>query len=174
MSLSRLVARPLLSSAFVLGAVNALRNSDAVAAKAEWFTGPVTRAAQRAGVPAPSNPKLFVQVNAGLQLLGSAGLITGRRPRLSAALLAVTLVPTTLAGHRFWDEETPAGRDQQRLQFAKNASLLGGLIIAAGDTDGKPGLAWRAGHAAKDARRQARALAKDARREAKLARAKLG
>ena len=39
--------------------------------------------------------------------------------------------------------EDPAQRTQQRLHFFKNVSMLGGLIIAAGDTEGKPGVAWR-------------------------------
>ena len=46
-------------------------------------------------------------------------------------------------------------------------------MIAAGDTDGKPGVAWRARRAAKDARRETRHLAATARREAKLAKAQL-
>ena len=51
--------------------------------------------------------------------------------------------------------------------------MLGGLIIAAGDTDGKPGVAWRARRVAKDARREAKRLAHDARRETRLARARI-
>ena len=88
-------------------------------------------------------------------------------------MLAATLVPTTAAGHRFWEESDPAARAQQRVHFFKNVSMLGGLLIAAGDTDGKPGVAWRARRAAKDARREAKHLAATARREAKLAKAQL-
>ena len=51
--------------------------------------------------------------------------------------------------------------------------MLGGLIIAAGDTEGQPGVAWRTRRAAKDARREARHFAARARREAKLARAQV-
>ena len=88
-------------------------------------------------------------------------------------MLAASLVPTTLAGHPFWDETDPQAKAQQRLQFAKNTSILGGLLLAGVDTEGKPGLAWRARRAAADVRREARQVAKDARREAKLARAQL-
>ena len=89
-------------------------------------------------------------------------------------VLAASLVPTTAAGHRFWEVEDTQDRTQQQLHFFKNVSMLGGLIIAAGDTDGKPGVAWRARHAARDARREARHLAQSARQEAKLAKAKVG
>ena len=61
----------------------------------------------------------------------------------------------------------------QRIHFFKNASMLGGLLLAAVDTEGKPGVAWRARRAAADVRREATGLAKDARREARLARAQL-
>jgi hypothetical protein len=50
---------------------------------------------------------------------------------------------------------------------------MGGLMLAAVDTEGKPGVAWRARRAAADVRREARVLAKDARHQAKLARAQL-
>ena len=51
--------------------------------------------------------------------------------------------------------------------------MLGGLIIAGLDTEGRPGVAWRARRAAQDARREARHLAATARREARLAAAKV-
>ena len=48
-----------------------------------------------------------------------------------------------------------------------------GLLLAGVDTEGKPGVAWRARRAARDVRREAKVLAKDARHEAKLVRAHL-
>jgi uncharacterized membrane protein YphA (DoxX/SURF4 family) len=94
-------------------------------------------------------------------------------PRISSAVLAATLIPTTAAGHRFWEEKDPGKKKAQRVQFFKNASMMGGLMLAAVDTEGKPGVAWRARRAAADVRREARVLAKDARHQAKLARAQL-
>ena len=47
--------------------------------------------------------------------------------------LAVSIVPTTAAGHRFWEIDDPVKRAQQRTQFLKNAAILGGLLIAAFD-----------------------------------------
>jgi putative oxidoreductase len=169
MTVSRLVARPFLASMFVAGPLNALKNADGAGEKAKQVTDRlvpvVERLGQRVGVPVPSDPAVWVRINAGVQLVAALGLATGRTPRLSSAVLAGTLVPTTLAGHRFWDETDPAAKTAQRLQFFKNLSMLGGLLIAAGDTDGKPGVAWRARHAAKDARRAAR-------QEARLLKAK--
>ncbi|HTW14172.1 MAG TPA: DoxX family protein [Nocardioides sp.] len=173
MTVSRLVARPMLASMFLVGAVTALKNAEATATKARNVTDQVVPLAKRAGIPLPEDPTTLVRLNAGIQLAGALGLATGRAPRLSAAVLATSLVPTTVAGHRFWEATDPAERTQQKLHFFKNLSSLGGLIIAAGDTDGKPGVAWRARHAATDARKEARHLAATARREARLAKAKV-
>src|SRR6478735_122186 len=161
MTVSRLIARPMLASIFVVGAATALKNSSGTATKADAVTSRLVPLLQKAGI--------LVKLNAGVQIGAGLALATGRAPRLSAAVLAASLVPTTAAGHRFWEADDDATRTQQRLHFFKNVSLVGGLIIAAGDTEGRPGVAWRARRAAKDARREAKRLAHDARREARLA-----
>jgi uncharacterized membrane protein YphA (DoxX/SURF4 family) len=92
-----------------------------------------------------------VQVNAAAQVAGGILLALGWFPRLAAILLAGSLVPTTLAGHRFWEIDDPADRARQRNQFLKNLGLLGGLILAAVDTEGRPSVTWRAKRAAKRA-----------------------
>lgn len=173
MTVSRLVARPMLASIFLVGATTALKNAEASAVKAKSVTDRVVPAVKRAGIPLPEDPATLVRLNAGVQVAAALGLATGRAPRLSAAVLAASLVPTTAAGHRYWEVQDPAQKTQQKLHFFKNVSLLGGLVIAAGDTDGKPGVAWRARRAAKDARREAKHLAVAARHEAKLVKAKV-
>lgn len=173
MTLSRLIARPMLASLFVVGSVNALRNAEALGAKAATVTDKIAPTLRNAGVPVPSDPAVLVRINAGTQIAAGLMLATGRAPRLSSVVLAGSLVPTTLAGHAFWKESDPKERKREMIAFFENTSILGGLLIAAGDTEGKPGLAWRAGRAAKDARREARHLAATARREAALAKAKV-
>ena len=173
MTVSRLIARPMLASIFVVGAATALKNAAGSAAKADAVTSRVVPMLQRAGLPVPDDPETLVKINAGIQIGAGLALATGRAPRLSAAVLAASLVPTTAAGHRFWEIDDPAQRTQQKLHFFKNVSLIGGLIIASGDTEGRPGVAWRARRAAKDARREAKRLAHDARREARLAAARV-
>lgn len=171
MTLTRLVARPMLASMFVVGGFNALRNAPKLAAKAEPVTETLTGLADKVApdAPIPHDPTTLVRINGAVQVGAGLLLATGRVPRLSSAALAATLVPTTAAGHRFWEETDPAAKAQQRIHFFKNVSMLGGLLLASVDTEGKPGLAWRARHAAHDARREARHLAVTAKREAKLA-----
>jgi uncharacterized membrane protein YphA (DoxX/SURF4 family) len=165
----------MLASMFVVGGVHALRNAEAHAAKAKPVADKIVPLAQKAlpAAPIPTDVTTLVRINAAAQIVAAAALATGRAPRLSSTLLAASLVPTTLAGHRFWEESDPAAKGNQRIHFFKNVSMLGGLLLAGVDTEGKPGVAWRARHAATDVRREARHLAKGARREAKLARAQL-
>jgi uncharacterized membrane protein YphA (DoxX/SURF4 family) len=59
-------------------------------------------------------------------------LAIGIKPRLAALSLAASLIPTTLAGHRFWEEEDERARAMQLTQFLKNLGLLGGLLLAMG------------------------------------------
>jgi uncharacterized membrane protein YphA (DoxX/SURF4 family) len=172
MTVTRLIARPMLASIFFVGGVNALKYTDAHAVKARKITEKVVPLAQRAA-PVPSDAATLVRIHAVTQIVAAAALATGRVPRISAGVLAATLVPTTLAGHAFWDESDPETRTTQRTQFVKNTSLLGGLLLAGVDTEGRPGLAWRARRAASDVRRESRRLARDARREARLAKAQL-
>lgn len=171
MTLTRLIARPMLATEFVAGGINALRNTDVMADRAKPVTDRLVPLLQKAApnAPVPTDPKTLVRINAGVHIAAGLALATGRAPRLSALTLAATLVPTTVAGHRFWEESDPSARAAQRTHFLKNVSILGGLVLAGVDTEGRPGLAWRAKHAATGARREAKHLRKAAKREAKLA-----
>ena len=175
MTLSRLAARPMLASMFVVGGVNALKDARTRAGAAEPVTDRLVPLVRRLApqLPIPDDPVTLVRLNAAAQITAGLALATGRLPRVSATVLAATLVPTTAAAHRFWEEQDPARKSAQRIHFFKNVSTFGGLLLAAVDTEGRPGLAWRARRAAADARREARHLAREARREAALTRARL-
>jgi len=161
----------MLATMFVMGGYNALKNTDAAAERAKPVTDKLVPTAQKLvpQAPIPTDPKTLVRINAATQITAGLALATGRFPRLSALVLAGTLVPTTAAGHRYWEETDPAAKANQKIHFFKNVSLLGGLVLAGFDTEGRPGLAWRARHAASDARREAKHLRQTAKREAKLA-----
>ncbi|GAB2884027.1 DoxX family protein [Nocardioides pacificus] len=176
MTAIRLLARPMLASMFVIGGAHALKNADSLAAAAKPVTDRLVPRARKLvpQVPIPEDPTTLVRINGGVQLAAGLALATGRAPRLSSAALAASLVPTTVAGHRFWEESDPQAKGDQRIAFFKNLSMLGGLLLASADTAGKPGVAWRAQHTARGVRREAKHLGKAARREAKLAAAKVG
>ena len=129
MRLARVVARPLLGSIFVLGGLDVLAHPEGRAKIAKPVVDKVAEV-----VPfAPADPVAAVQLN-GLVHVGAGALLSlGIMPRLAALALATSLVPTTFGGHRFWEHEDRTQRAQQRVQFLKNAAILGGLLIAALD-----------------------------------------
>ena len=159
MPVLRAFARPLLASIFVIQGADHLLHPEKVAKRAEPVVAPLS--GRLPGVPA--DPEQAVRLNGAVQLVSGTLLALGRMPRLSALALAVSLVPTTLAGHRFWEADDPQERAQQRIQILKNAGLLGGLLLAAADTAGAPSLAWRGRHLAREARRDAVRTARTAR-----------
>ena len=160
MTIVRLIARPMLSTMFLTGGWNSLRNADRVAVRARPVTEKLTPVVQRAtgSLPIPVNAKTMVQANALLHIVGGAMLATGRAPRLSSLALAASLVPTTFARHRYWEEADPQVRANERTHFLKNVSMMGGLLLAGVDTEGRPSLAWRAKRQASNARKRASRL----------------
>ncbi|MFE2294042.1 DoxX family membrane protein [Streptomyces sp. NPDC059452] len=161
MTVLRRVARPLLASMFISGGYGAVRDPARLVPVAEPVTDRVTALLAPRTSLWPEDPASLVRLNGAVQLGAGLLLALGRTPRLASAALAATLVPTTLAAHRYWTIEDPEKRAAQRVQFLKNASLLGGLLIAAADTHGKPSLAYRArsaaGHASHAVTRQVHA-----------------
>src|ERR1044072_6944468 len=97
------MAPPMLASIFFVGAAAALKNTSGPATKADPVTSRLVPLAQKAGIPLPEHPEALVRINAGVQVGAALALATGRVPRLSSAVLAASLVPTTAAGHRFWE-----------------------------------------------------------------------
>jgi uncharacterized membrane protein YphA (DoxX/SURF4 family) len=159
MTVLRAVARPMLASIFAIQGYDTMLHPERVAAKAHPVVRPL--ADRFPGVPEKTEDA--VRLNGAVQFTAGSLLAMGMLPRLSALAIAATLVPTTVAGHRFWEAEDKQERTQQRIHFLKNLAILGGLLITAADTAGQPSLAWRSRHAAHSARREVALAAKAAR-----------
>ena len=140
MALTRRIARPLLASVFIADGIDSIRNPESRAKAAQAVTVPLARR-----FPAlPDDPELLVQLNGAVQVGAGVLLAVGRFRRLAALALIASIVPTTYAAHRFWEEDDEDLRAEQRVHFLKNLGLLGGLVLAAVDTEGAPSLGWRA------------------------------
>lgn len=174
MAISRRIARPLLSSTFLTSGVQVLKDPTSAAEGLRPWLDKVGPAARSRGIPLPSDPASVARGVAALQVTAAGALAWGKAPRASAAVLSATLLPSLLA-HNPWNPGQDQGTKQRNMaETAKNASLVGGVVLAALDTEGRPGLAWRARRATRDARRQARTLARQTALEAKLAKKSLG
>ena len=133
MALVHDLGRSMLAPMFVAGGLDAYRHPETKVGKAATVTTPVADA-----LGLPDDTAAFVRANGGLQVLGGVLLGLDLFPRLAALLLAVSLVPTTIAGHHFWDLEDPGERAAQRIQFMKNVGMLGGLLLVVTDRRRKP------------------------------------
>ena len=151
MTLVRKIARPMLASVFLSSGVDALRAPEPRAPSAEPVATP-----KALKIPyLPEDPVQLVRINGAAQVAAGTLLGMGRVPRLAALVLIASLVPTTVAGHRFWEHDDVTERAKQRTQFLKNAGLVGGLLLAAVDTEGKPSLGWRTRNLFSGSRRKA-------------------
>lgn len=121
-SLAAASGRALVAPLFILGARNALKNSGALG-------GMIEAKASELGIDKlPASGKELVTVNAYSQIALGSALGLGIFPRLAALGLVGSLVPTTLVGHAFWEEDVDAARNNQMLQFVKNFGVIGGLL----------------------------------------------
>ncbi len=167
MSLLRFVARSMLASYFVANGVRAFTHPEEFVAAAEPLAEkvvPLVNSAlpQAARELLPTDTADLVKLSGALQVAGGLSLATGLGRRLGAGMLAATMVPHVLASNPL--KTKGSARVAARAQLGKNVALLGGVMLAAQDTEGRPGLVWKV-------RMQKQLLSKDAsRRKAELQR----
>jgi len=147
--LIRRIARPMLSAVFISRGVDALRSPKPAADAARPTLEGLSKLPDPVGTNIPSNAETVARVNAAVQIGGGLLLASGKLPRLASAALAFTVIPGSLGAHTFWGEADPHRKADERRAFFTDVSLIGGLIIAAVDTEGKPSLGWRGRRAAR-------------------------
>ncbi|WP_227996165.1 DoxX family protein [Nocardia australiensis] len=150
--LLRRLARPLLAASFVADGVDTLVHPEP---RAKAASALVQRGEQRLpdnlAAKLPADTATVVRINALAQISGGVLLALGRSPRLASVMLAATVIPATVTEQDFWAEQDPDRKAAKRNAFLKDIGLLGGLMIAAADTAGKPSLGWRGRRAARSA-----------------------
>jgi putative oxidoreductase len=82
--------------------------------------------AAQQGVPLAN---VLVPLSGVLELFGALSLLLGYRARIGALLLALFLVPVTLAIHKFWGIADPMQAQMQQIHFMKNVALLGATLL---------------------------------------------
>ncbi|HKR48699.1 MAG TPA: DoxX family membrane protein [Pseudonocardiaceae bacterium] len=129
----RRIARPLLAAVSIVDGVETLINPKP---KVEAATPLVARGQEMLPTGQPVDPGLIVQAGAAVKVAAGLMMALGWAPRLAATVLAVELIPSTVAEHPFWGRGYPDDRKAHQQHFIKNAGLLGGLLLAI--TAGKP------------------------------------
>lgn len=149
-SLLQTAGRALTAPIFITGGYSALKDPAGKVAMAAS-----TLDAMREYIPGlPDDNELLVRINGGIQVLAGTTLLLGIKPRFSALALAGSLVPTTLAGHSFWEMEGGDAKAHQT-QFSKNLAALGGLLLIASSGASKKAIQKAADKAAKKAEKRA-------------------
>lgn len=152
----------MLASIFVVSGVRVLLRPDDKAENARRLTDRVAPLLERTDPRIPTDPRTLVRVKAASDVIAGLALATGHLTRPAAAVLAANLVPATVTD---WS----TGGADRTTRFLRNLSLLGGLLLAAADTEGRPGLRYRTSHAVDQSQRSVKRAVRTARREAKIA-----
>lgn len=126
------LGRILLSTIFLLSAVgNKVPNFRVVAGFME-----------AKGVPAAQ----YMLVGAIVFLVvGSLSVIVGYKARFGATLLLVFLVLATYFFHDFWAQTDPKAQQDQMIQFMKNLSMMGAMLLIIANGPGPLSLDERRG-----------------------------
>ena len=146
--LIRRIARPMLATTFITRGVDALRSPKPAADAARPTLEGLAKLPEPVGPNIPTNAETVAKVTAGVQIGAGLLLAWGKLPRVSSAALAVSVVPGSLGGHAFWNETDPVRKAAERRALISDVGLIGGLIIASVDTEGRPSLGWRGRRAA--------------------------
>jgi uncharacterized membrane protein YphA (DoxX/SURF4 family)/gas vesicle protein len=141
----------MLAATFISRGVEALRSPKPAADATRPTLDGLSKLPDPVGANVPTDAETVVRVTAAVQIGAGLLLSTGRLPRLSSAALALSVVPGSLGSHAFWAESDPTRKADERRAFIADIGLVGGLIIAAVDTEGRPSLGWRARRAARKA-----------------------
>jgi uncharacterized membrane protein YphA (DoxX/SURF4 family) len=120
----RALSRVALAWVFVHAGVDVLQHPEVRAKTA----APLLEKARSASPVAVPDDVNLVRANAAAQCVAGAALGLGILPRVAAAVLIGSLVPTTIGGHRFWEIEDPTARAAQRIHAEKNLAMAGGLL----------------------------------------------
>lgn len=144
----RRIARPMLAATFITRGVEALRSPKPAADATRPTLEGLSKLPDPVGANVPTNAETVARVNAAVQIGAGLLLATGKLPRISSAALAVSVVPASLGAHSFWNETDPVRKSAERRALLADVSLIGGLIIASVDTEGRPSLGWRGRRAA--------------------------
>ena len=148
MTILRALARTMLASYFIVNGYKAMRHPEEFTEAAEPVAETLLPLAgqalpKQAAVYLPQDTTALVKATGIAQIVGGLCLATGIGRRAGAGVLAATMVPHVIASNPL---QAAAGADREARYglLSKNVALLGGVALAAMDTEGRPNLAWKA------------------------------
>lgn len=91
---------------------------------ADW-QGPLKMMADK-GV---EKPEVLLPIAVALEVVGGLSVAAGFYARVGAILLLLFLLPVTFIMHNFWTLDDPAQRMGDMINFMKNVSITGGVLL---------------------------------------------
>lgn len=113
-----LIGRILLGGFFLQNGINHLVNANSMKGYVE-----------AKGVPAP---KAAVTLSAIPLIIGGTSLLLGVKPKVGALAILGFLAGISPVMHDFWNNEDPAEKAQNKIDFMKNAALAGAALALMG------------------------------------------
>lgn len=140
MSIITGLARPLLAAPFIVSGVDAVRHPD----KHVDAVDRINPTLEQVGVGALSEGTVTLATRAigGVRIVAGVCMALGKKPRLSALVLAKSELALALVRNPVWLSSGDE-RKKHMAGLATSAGLIGGALVAAGDRRGKPSLGWR-------------------------------
>lgn len=145
--LVRPLARLLLAAPFVRDGVDAVHSPEPHLATARTSADIATRLLHTERL-SDGQLRLIVRAHGALVVTAALGLALGKVPRSSALLLTGLTAPLVVAQQPF---RSAVGRTEVPA-FLRALGLLGGTMLAASDTAGRPSVGWRVRHAREERR----------------------
>jgi putative oxidoreductase len=68
-------------------------------------------------------------IGASVEFFGGLALVLGAWARCATLAMIVFTIVATLIGHRYWEITDAALRRMQQSHFAKNVTIIGGLVL---------------------------------------------
>ncbi|MCI9889716.1 hypothetical protein JT358_14830 [Micrococcales bacterium 31B] len=156
----RLLARPLLAAKFIAENVRGVQDPQSAVGSLERV---VSIAYVRVTGQQPSETVMLniTRATSAAGVVGGGMLALGILPRAGAVIVAGVAISRLVASTDLADK-TMAERGDALLERLGDASAIGGVLLAAVDTAGKPSLANRARQAGKEAKLHAAIAKRDA------------
>ena len=73
--------------------------------------------------------ELLLAATIAIELLGGIMLVVGYKARWAALAIFLWLIPTTLIFHKFWGLADAKEAATQQIQFLKNITIMGGMLM---------------------------------------------
>lgn len=142
MSLVRKLARPLIAAPFIYEGIRTARTPERATSVSPAAFAKADEYLHTTSLPSSVDSATIVRAAGALAAGAGVAYAAGKAPRLAAAVLLSTTTVGWAGRKKIW-ELSGEERAQEIQALLSDAGLLGGILLAVVDTDGRPSAAYR-------------------------------